>query len=238
MVTPRPGAALVPELWADGVRRARGGVIGLLAATSVPAADWVARTRALHDDGAPAVGGPIEPADRLGAVDWAVYFCRYAAYLPPVPDDAGLELAADNASYRGDVLRDYEPLYRDGFWEPRIHHAMRTDGHRLRISSPRVVRFAGGASASSFCRQRYRHAVVHGRHWAERRRRPAVALHAASAPLVPAVLTVRAARTVSGKGRHRLRFVAVSPLVLLFFGCWAVGELVGRSQALFARGAR
>lgn len=238
LVMARPGSdALVPELWADGVDRARGELIGLLATTATPAADWVACTRSLHGDGSPAaVGGAIDPAERLRVVDWAVYFCRYAPYLRPVIEQGGLELAADNASYRGDVVRTYRELYRDGFWEPRVHHAMRRDGHRLLLSSARVVRFAGGTSAASFCRQRYRHGRVHGRDSARGTTRAAIALRAATAPLVPPLLAVRAGRTVFGKGRHRARFVVASPLVLLFFGCWALGELRGRLDAVLTRG--
>ena len=230
VVEARPGA-LVPELWADGVRRARGELVGLLSGDALPDPDWVQRTVELHRDGTAAVGGPIEPGPGLGTGDWAVYFCRYAAYGLPLGASEHVEIPGDNASYRGDVLRAHAPSYADGFWEPFVHRVLREDGHTLRMATTRVVRFRAGTAGAAFCRQRF----AHGRHHGERRSaglpRGRIVLEAATAPLVPLLMTARAGRAVFRRRRHRLRFVAASPLLLWFYGWWAAGELAGRLRA-------
>ena len=229
---------LVNEMWAEGIRQARGDLVGLLASTVVPAPDWVSLTGELHAGGDDVVGGAIEPAGRLRAIDWAVYFCRYSPYLRPLDPSAALEVPGDNASYRADVLREYAHLYRTAFWEPSVHHAMRADGRRLRMSDERVVHHAGGQHAAAFCRQRFVHGREHGAAWARGRPRTAVLARAAAAPLVPAVMIARAARSVFAKRRHRARFLLSVPLLLVFFGCWAAGELVGRLRPGGQAGAR
>lgn len=223
----RPGG-LVPQLWAEGIDHASGEIVGLLAATVVPADNWVACTLALHRGDAVGIGGAIEPGERLHAVDWAVYFCRYAPYLRPIAGDADLEVPGDNASYRREILVRYRPQYENGFWEPAVHRSMRADGHRLSVSADRVVTFDARTDTNRFCRQRYLHGRAHGEQRSAGLGRRRILLEAMTFPIVPLLLTLRVARTVMRKRRFRGRFVAVSPLVVYFYCWWAAGELAGR----------
>ncbi|MDQ3898203.1 MAG: glycosyltransferase [Actinomycetota bacterium] len=221
----------MPELWAKGLQHATGDLVGLLASTAVPDPDWVARTLELHRHGEAAVGGAIEPGTGLRLVDWAVYFCRYTPYLLPIDEGSLVELPGDNASYRTDILARYRHLWERGFWEPAVHHAMRADGHHLRMSGERVVRHGPGTRAGAFCRQRFNHGRAHGeRRWAGRGRAEVVRT-VVTAPLVPPLLTMRAARAVFARRRLRARFVVASPFVLWFYCWWAAGELSGRLRA-------
>jgi hypothetical protein len=224
----------VPELWSVGIAHARTELVALLAGTVVPAADWVALTLRTHDDGTAVVGGPIEPGADFGHADWAVYFCRYSPYLRPIQDEL-IEVPGDNASYRAEVLEQYADDYADGFWEPFVHARMRADGHDVIVRSERVVRPRGGLSASAFCRQRFAHGRVHGVRRSESATRSSVWLGMASAPLVPLVMTARVFATVFARRRLRARLLVSTPLLLLFYSCWAAGEGLGRLDALRRR---
>lgn len=231
----RPGG-LVPQLWASGIERTSGRLIGLLAATSVPESDWVALIRTVHAAGdAAIVGGAIEPGPDFTPVDWAVYFCRYSPYMRPLSATGSLEVPGDNASYEGELLRGYGDTFRDGFWEPFVHAALRADGHTQSFCPQRGVRVTSGASARGFRRQRFAHGQSHGRSRADGVPRWRTALGVASTPLVPLVMTARAARTVAAKGRRLGRFIAVLPLVVWFYGWWAAGEMIGRLHSLRGR---
>src|SRR5262249_30679382 len=72
------GEALVPELWARGIEKARGRRVALTISVMEPAADWVAVLRAAGD----VVAGAIEPGE-LGVADWAEYFVRYSRDMLP-----------------------------------------------------------------------------------------------------------------------------------------------------------
>jgi hypothetical protein len=223
----RPGG-LVPELWTAGLDAARGELVGLLVSTVVPDPDWVERTLELHAGGAAGVGGPIQPGTGLGAVDWAVYFTRYAAYELPLVEPEQLDVPGDNASYRAGVLGRYRDLYADGFWEPFVHQALRADGHELQVHPERITRFRSGARAGAFGKQRYAHGRHHGAMRSRGLGRPTILVASLTAPAVPLVMALRAARAVFGRRRHRLRFLAVAPLVWWFYCWWAAGELAGR----------
>lgn len=224
----------VPELWSVGIADARSELIGLLAGTVVPAADWVALTLRAHDDGTAAIGGPIEPGADFGYADWAVYFCRYSPYLQPIQDPL-IEVPGDNASYRAEVLERYADAYADGFWEPFVHARMRADGHDVVVRSDRVVRPQGGLSAAGFCRQRLDHGRAHGRLRSESASSSSVWLGVASAPAVPFVMTARVFATVFARRRLRARLLVSTPLLVVFYSCWAAGEGLGRLDALRRR---
>lgn len=231
-----PGA-LAPVLWGEGIRRARGEVVACTSAAMTPAPDWVAQTLALHGESrAGGFGGPIEPSPGgLGLGGWAVYFCRYSPYARPIDPSAGLEVAADNASYRGDALRAHAATYDEGFWEPFVHRAMRAAGQSLEVREGPVVFYARPPSVPSFCQQRLRHGYAHGRNRARSGGRVRNLLGAATAPLVPAVMFTRATRATFATGRHRMRFVLAAPLTFTFYACWATGELGGRLRATALR---
>jgi hypothetical protein len=229
---------LVPELWATGMADARGEVIALTTAGLVPGPTWVAQARAALEPDRAAVGGAIEPGPGLGLVDWAIYFCRYAPYMLPIVDASGLDVPGDNAVYRADVVRRYRSLWEGGFWEPFVHRAMVSDGHRLVVQPELVVRQAPGLRAGSVAAQRYRHGRAYGQLRSARRGPGAVLAACLTAPLVPPLMAARAGRQVWSKRRHLGRFSLALPLVLWFYTCWAAGEMVGRLRAVLRRGGR
>ena len=224
-----PAGGLVPELWAAGIRAARGDAVALTIGECAPEAGWDERLEAaLWTRDLAAVGGAIEPPPpgaRLA--DWAMYFCRYSAYGRPLRADAGLGIAGDSSAYRTADLMEVAESWSEGFWEPEVHRALSAAGRRVGFEADAAVRFQGGASPGSFLRAR----VAHGRRYgADRARRFGPARRAAQvalAPAVPFVLWGRAAGRVLRRGRGRGRFVAASPLLLPFFAAWAVGELAG-----------
>lgn len=220
---------LVPELWAEGLSECTGERVALLSGGVVPAPDWLRSVRRAGDEAV--VGGTIEPGPRMGAADWAVYFCRYTPYLPPLDATGDLYPAADNAVYRTDVLARYRHLWTDGFWEPFVHQAMVRDGHSLAMRADLRVNLAGGTRAGAFARQRYHHGLSYGMWRSAGVSRATVLRQAFTAPLVPVVMTVRAGRHVFAKRRHRGRFLATLPLVMWFYAWWAAGEAVGRVRA-------
>src|SRR5439155_6165942 len=125
----RPGA-LVPELWRDGIDAARGDVVALTIAQMRPSPDWIAQIGAQLDR-FDAVGGAIEPGERLRATDWAEYFCRYARDMSPFTARESLDLPGDNAAYKRDLLERVRDEYRDGFWELEVHKRLGAAGPNL-----------------------------------------------------------------------------------------------------------
>src|SRR5260221_9942466 len=113
---------LVPDLWALGLSKAKGAVVAFTTADCVPAGDWLESIFAAleNEPQAAAVGGPIEPPEGGSGADWALYFTRYSAYLPPVDAHRTRDLAGDNAAYRRADLDQCVEQIANGFWETLV----------------------------------------------------------------------------------------------------------------------
>jgi hypothetical protein len=233
IVQDRAGA-LVPELWRDGIDVAQGSIVALTISPMRPAPDWVARIRArLAED--EVVAGAIDPGDGLRLVDWAEYFCRYARDMRPFERRENPEIPGDNCAYRRELLERTRELYRDGFWEPEVNRALRTDGVRL-WHDPDVVVYQGrSAGFGAFFRQRLDHGRAYGRQRGARFGSGRNAAGVALAVVVPLVLVVRTAQEVFSRGRFRGRLLAALPVLLAFDAAWAAGEAMGHLDTLRGR---
>lgn len=222
-----PDATLVPQLWALGIRASGGEIVALTTAHCVPDRRWVERLLAAHKAPVAAVGGVIEQDARAGIVDWAVYFCRYSAYMPPARPGRVADLAADNASYKRTHLDRCRRAWEKGFWEPVVHRALAQDGAALVLAPALTVRHTNPFSLAGFVRQRFRHGRVFGTARAATLARARRVGYAALIPGVPLLLLVRIARRVVRHRRYLPRFALALPALVLFVFAWGVGEFVG-----------
>jgi hypothetical protein len=228
-----PGSR-VPVLWREGIDRSDGEIVALTIAQMVPAADWIEairREHAAHD----AVGGAIDPGERLRLTDWAEYFCRYSRELRPFPAGGHGDLAGDNVSFKRSLLDRHHDLLRDGYWEPVLHPALRAEGVDLWRTPDVLVRQGRSAGFGAFARQRLKHGRLYGHQRGEHFSAARNAIGVAAAPAAAALMTVRVAREVFGRGRFRVRFAAALPLIIVFNVIWAYAEARGHLETLAGR---
>lgn len=219
---------LVPELWGLGVAASRGPVVALLTAACVPGPQWVRALLRLHRGDVAAVGGPLEQRTPAAIGDWALYFARYAAFMPPagLRDDA--EVPGDNGSWKREAIApDLDHIARDGFWELEVNARLRARGRRLLMHDELTVWHTHSFGIGAFCRQRWEHGRLHGR---SRAATGTSAVVACAAPLAWGSMLLRVSRRVLGHGRHRATFAAALPVIALFYACWVSGEAVGLMQ--------
>ncbi len=224
----RPSGRLAPELWRDGLNASNAPLVAFSTTTMIPGPGWLdALLDRLESTGAAAVGGPIEPAEKLGTLDRAVYLLRYANYLRPLPEEAEPELPGENTLYRRDRLHGLEDAYARGFWEAEMNRALRQRGERLVMAPSAVLTFQGGSQIAATVAQRLRHAWRYGASRSERLSVSARLLRAAAAPLVPAVLLRRSALNLRRRGRSYLPWITAVPGLLGLLTAWSLGEAFG-----------
>jgi glycosyltransferase involved in cell wall biosynthesis len=218
---------LIPELWARGAEQAAGEIIAFTTAHCIPDSEWLSQTLRHHELEYAAVGGAIENTRPASLIQWAVYFCRYAAYMLPFLPHAVEQVPGDNASYKRSVPEKYADLIKTGFWETVINHRLRNDGHSLLLTPAIRVYHGRSFGVRAFCRQR----LVHGRMFGSERTAAASPLrrllYIGFAPLIPLVFLGKIGRQVLHKGRHGREFLLSLPLVILFVLCWSLGEFLG-----------
>lgn len=230
--------ALVPELWGAALEKGAAPVVVFTTATCVPGPGWLAGLLAALDANpwAGGAGGPIDGPEGGAPSDWAAYFVRYSAYIPPMQAGEVTEIPGDNAAYRrADLARCASAAPPAGgetgtaraFWETLVHAELRALGRGLVAVPQAVVRLHAGTDAAAFLRARFRH----GRHFGSTREGVGgvgrIARAAAGPALVP-VLLVRISRRVAARQPRWSRHVLSSlPWLLAFLAAWTAGESLG-----------
>lgn len=216
---------LVPELWGLGVGASHGAVVALLTTACVPGPQWVQQLRRLHEGDAVAVGGPLEQRTPAAVGDWALYFARYAAFLPPADAREDAEVPGDNGAWKREALAsDLDDIVRRGFWEFEVNARLRARGARLLMRDELLVWHTHSFGIGAFCRQRWEHGRLHGR---ARAMAGASAAWACAAPLAWVSMLLRVSRRALRQPRHRAQFIAAVPVIALFYACWVGGEAAG-----------
>ena len=223
--------ALVPELWRDGFRTAKGAVVAFTIAQMVPAPDWVDAINRLTVDHE-AVGGAIDPGPRLRLVDWAEYFCRYARDMRPFAAHANLDLPGDNVVFSRRRLEEIASALETGYWEPVAHPALARNGVALWQSPELVVHMGRSAGFAAFVHQRLEHGRRYGHQRGINFSRARNLIGVVAAPAVPVLMTVRVMRRIFAKGRFRTQAVLALPAIVAFNVTWAYAEARGHLDML------
>jgi glycosyltransferase involved in cell wall biosynthesis len=223
----RPPSTLIPELWRAGICESAGEIVALTTAHCVPEKSWLAEVLNAHQAPACAIGGAIENDPAAGIVDWAVYFCRYSRYMLPFREGRSDEIAGDNASYKRADLDRCGHAWREGFWEPTVHAALRKAGLQLSLAPSIVVSHRKSFTFRGFIRQRFQHGMQFGSARLSRLGRPKRFLYIALSPAIPLVFLARITRQVLMRRKHRKELMLALPILLLFLCAWALGEMTG-----------
>ena len=220
-----PGTT-IPGLRYLGVHQARGEVVAILEDHGEVAADWAEAMLRAHREPWGAVGGVVENG-RDGLVNWAAFFCEYASYMGPVAEGESADLPGNNIAYKRPHLMRHAHELADGRWESWINDRLRADGVPIATTNAAVVRHIKPFRLGHFLVQRFHFS----RSYAGMRRvdqnLQRRLIYGFGSLALPAILTLRVARTALGKRRNLGKLVACLPLISGFFVVGAVGEMIG-----------
>jgi hypothetical protein len=213
---------------AAGLAAASGDLIAILEDRGVPQATWA---RAMVEESSRHPGSVIGGAIDNGTdrpLNWAVFYCDFGRYQPPLSAGTRAYVSDVNVCYPRPVLEQVRPLWRERYHETTVHWALRRAGVPLHLSPrPVVVQRRDGLTTGGLLRER----VGWGRLFACTRaaeigwgRR---LLLAGLAPCLPVLLLARivAGRLVRRRGLGRL--AVGTPIVLLLLAGWSAGEFLG-----------
>jgi glycosyltransferase involved in cell wall biosynthesis len=216
----------VPELRAAWIAAARAPYVAVIEDHCVVRDGWARRLVDAHRNGHPVVGGPIRNGETRRLRDWAAFFCEYSEYMEPGPTGPVPTLVGMNVSYDRHAIEAMEDLLRAGRWETWLHPRLQTSGFELYSDGEAGLDHVKDFGFREFLSQRWHYARSHAGMLNPQLGRRRIVYILGSPALVP-LLYARIARSVMRKRAHRLRFLAASPLVLVYLSVWAAGEALG-----------
>jgi GT2 family glycosyltransferase len=230
------GRPSVPALRAMGIARARGHLVAILEDHCNVSPRWLQVIERAHRSGHRVLGGAVENGSVERTVDWAVFFCEYARFMPPLPRGVVDEITGNNSVYERELLKSLGGEQQDEVWEWFLHSRLRERGVRFYCEPEMVVSHKKEFGFGYFLRQRY----YYSRSFAGMRLRGAPLwkrlTYTAGTPLLPALLFVRLLACVGRKRRYWPPFARAAPVLATFLvsGAWgeAVGALMGPGTSL------
>ena len=228
-------AALIPELWRDGIVAARAGRLAILSAHCIPDPDWLQAARDLDMTRCVAYGGVIRNDPDADATGTAVHLLRYTGVSEIAAPRPTHDIAADNAVYDRAAIMDCADLLPLGFWEPSYHDRFRARGLKLELTPTLQVTHVNRYTVRAFMEQRRLHGRAFGR--ARAHAAPAakrwlmLALSPAAFPIHALKLTRRILKTPALKAG----FGRAAPRFYLFMASWSRGEMSGYADAALGR---
>ena len=219
--------ATVPQMRGRGIAESQGELVGLIEDDCLVQPGWCAALLKAHDAPAAAIGGAIEPRPYRRALDWAVYFCDYGRFMPPLAAGAAVALPGNNMSYKRRALDDLPAALRSEFQEVFIHRAWEQRGVPMLTDPAILVRNVNSWTMADLTAIPYHHAraFAGGRMagqpiW----RRVAMGL---LTPLLPVVKVLRVAREAVSRGRYIGALLRSIPMISILAISWSIGECVG-----------
>lgn len=233
-----PVRALAPELWRDGILRAKADRVALVTTQCVPAPDWVETLLKADLAAYVGVGGAIEIGASCRAAQRAVYLLRFSAFTPQ--RDAGVvaDIAADNAVYRTAAILMHGDLLKAGFWEPSFHRRFAGAGLKLKFDPALLVTYCGRERPLRFMGLRFSHGREYGLSRANNARLVRRLGMVFVSPLVAPLIFSRVIGRAVSNPYLRRNLPSALPWLILFTVAWSLGEARGYIDALTSTGTK
>ncbi len=226
-VMPVEGYPSIPKLRAIGMAAARGRMIGILEDHCNVPPTWFQSIERAHLAGHRAIGSGVENGAVDRVIDWGVFFCEYAKFMPPVQGGTGVEIPGNCAVYDRQALDLVGPEIKQEVWESFIHRRMAEEGVAFFCDPEMTVSHKREFPFSYFMSQRYHYSRSFAGMRLQTAPRSRRLIYAAATPLLPPMLMGRMATTIWRKGRRKKEFMIAVPVISIFLLSWAWGEFVG-----------
>ena len=219
---------LTPVLWGDGIKASSGRFVALTTGHCIVRQDWATALVRSLTDGAAGVGAGLELDRDVRALDRAIFYLRYTAFLDQNRGEVREvhEIAGDNAAYVGNDVRRYSAEHPEGFWEIEYHRELRGEGGQILANPAAVADFGHSFPFGVILKHRFDHGRHFGRWRVHEGGQGRLRVLLAS-PLVPIVLLLRAGRRAWTWTDHRTSFVRGTIPFLVLAVAWAAGEGAG-----------
>jgi hypothetical protein len=233
-----PDRALVPELWRDGILRAKAERVALMTTQCVPDPDWIEALLRLDLVAYAGIGGAIDLGASCSGAQRAVYLLRFSAFTPQRGIGVVSDIAADNAVYRTSAILMHGDLLEKGFWEPSFHRRFAGQALKLQFDPSLLVTYCGREQPLPFMGLRFSHGREYGFSRANNAPLARRLAWVFASPLIAPLIFGRVIARAASRPRLRRTLPSALPWLMLFTVAWSIGEARGYIDALAPKGTK
>lgn len=214
----------IPQMRTYAILQSCGEIAALLEDDCIIPEGWIQNVVNAHTRADSIIGGAIAPGKYSRWLDWAVYFCEYGRFMPPLsgPQNA---LPGNHVTYQKAVLPALESS--QGFYEVFFHDAWRSSGGQL-IADPKLMIM----NVNHWSLRHVTNAPFHhGRAFAGMRAQSFPiwrrGLYTVLSLALPIIKAARLAGVVFKRKQYQVQFFLSLSWIMIFLSSWSFGELLG-----------
>lgn len=208
-----------------GFDASRAAVVAFTEDSCILSGGWArAWIDAFQDLGVITATGPVAPAMGDRPIDWALFFCEYAAFLRQGSRPA--RLAGNNFAVRRSLAARLGP---DEIHESEISTC---PGERFVVVAGAVAQHVRNYSITEAIRDRLRFAYDYGVNRGRSLPRMIRLRGLVAGPPILLVQAVRMVRFVARGGAHSGVFLESLPMTICLLAAWSIGEWLGSIRAI------
>jgi GT2 family glycosyltransferase len=217
----------------EAMKRAKGTLIAIIEDRGVPDPQWCKTMMRLHRESPHGViGGAVtNGVDRLW--NWAIFFCDFGRYGPPLNEQEPDYVTDTNIVYKRDAIMSVRNLWDVKYQEAQVNWELRRRGAGLMLTDAAITeQNRPTVSTRALASERFHWARLFGQVRARELTGTQRIRIGLGIPLLPFLLFVRHFRRQLKKRRHVGKFVLATPMTLFLLSCWAAGEFVGNAETV------
>jgi hypothetical protein len=212
---------------AQGLKAARGKVVGLLHDYGVPGPDWCDRVVSAHKLTHAVIGGAIEHVGK-GAVNTAAYYLDFGRYQLPLPEGTAAYLSDVNVTYKKEALNSIKEFWEDRYVEVVVNWKLSEIGETLWLRPDIVVNQDwGGLALKATIKERFAWGRLFASVRIKDRSLGQRLFRILISPLIPFLMLGRIILKASRDGRNRKNLLSCLPQLFLITYAYALGEMAG-----------
>lgn len=215
------------ELASAAVRECQGDLILLTEDHCIPSANWIEKIVSGFAPGRAAVGGGVDVANRVGALDWAFYFVDFFRYSRLGQAGPSPSLTVCNVGYRRRDLLSIAPLWQEIFHETAINNELSRRFGTLWFSPDARVEMKRQVATRDALYERYAFGRLFGSTRLTFASRAMRLVYLVGSPLLIPLLLFRMATTALPDPNLRPRFLRSLPALIALATSWSIGEGLG-----------
>ena len=224
-----------------GVREARGDLLVFTDADCSVPNDWIVNIRALHQEGHRIVGGTVENGNPERFFGWVYYFCKFHLWTSGESIRFVSEIPTTCLSLDREIFDRYGPFAEGCYSSDSVFQWRSSKEEGDALLSPAIgVQHLNYWRVSKVLAKLYQHGRDFATNRASESQWPQLRalIYASGASVLPVVLFGKIARNILRQRRHSLRFLLMTPFVLLGLTAWSLGEAVGYLRFVRLRNGR
>ncbi len=223
----RADSSSIPVLHGIGITRSAGRLIAITESHCVFRNDWARVAIEAHAGSAAAVGGAVEPGQKLGALNTGLFLCDYAQFVPPIAKQVTYDLPGNNIIFKRTCLDFAQNYAVHGFWKTFFCQTLARAGAELVTDPNLIVYYNRRLVLSQIASRRVNHARCFGGMRAEQSSLSKRFLYFAAGPVLPLMLFYKLFKRCATNERNKSMLVESIFAVYLCVFLWAFGESVG-----------